>query len=250
MKMVEHQGRTLRYLALEPDGYRVDRRYPMVVLLHGFSSQMADLAGLCPAIDPEGYVYICPNAPLPLQIGSGMQGYAWTARDATGVSDFDTPQKMLTVLLEEAMERYHVEHGQVILGGFSQGGMMTYQYGLTQPDIFRGLVVLSGNLTDPNGQRARLPSSRTQRIFIAHGVGDTMIPIDDARDSVGFLREEGYKPDYREYSMGHQINQEVLEDLVPWMHEVVSPFRSRPVTGEADVIDQPVDEQEQDPWLR
>ena len=78
MRVSECQGETLRYLSVEPDGYSPRRRYPMVVLLHGYGAQMGDLAGLCPAIDPQGILYICPNAPIPFRIGPGTVGYAWT----------------------------------------------------------------------------------------------------------------------------------------------------------------------------
>ena len=39
---------------------------------------MHDLAGLASYIDSRSYVYVCPNAPLPVQLGPGFTGYAWT----------------------------------------------------------------------------------------------------------------------------------------------------------------------------
>ena len=226
MNVTEHQGSTLKYLAVEPDGYEPDRRYPMVVLMHGFGAGMADLAGLCPAIDREGYVYICPNAPIPIQIGPGMMGYAWTPpRDSGTPEDALRADEMLTGLVDEVTEIYNIEPGRIILGGFSQGGMMTYRNGLPSPDVFRGLAVLSSTVPDPDGLRARLPAGRQQPIFVAHGTADSMISIEDARESRRFLEAEGYTPDYREYAMGHEISQEVMADLVPWIRNALSPVR-------------------------
>ena len=225
MEVSEHQGKTLKYLAIEPDGYDPERRYPMVVLLHGFGASMGDLAGLCPAIDSRGYVYVCPSGPIAMRTGFGTVGYAWTPPRGSGEpEDAQRAEEMLAALFEEAMERYRVEPGQVVLGGFSQGGMMTYSSGLTDPDIFRGLVVLSSTVPDPDELRTRLPASRTQSIFISHGTSDSMISVEDARESLRFLEAEGYTPEYREYPMGHEINQEVLGDLVPWLHGVLPPL--------------------------
>ena len=53
MEAKEHKGKTLKYLAIEPDGYDPNRRYPMIILLHGFGAHMGDLAGLTPAITPN-----------------------------------------------------------------------------------------------------------------------------------------------------------------------------------------------------
>ncbi len=224
MEAREHQGKTLRYIAIEPDGYDPNRHYPMILLLHGFGANMADLANLCPAIDPKGYVYICPNAPLEAQIGFGVTGYAWTPRGSRDPQDIQRAEDMLSTLVEEVMAQYGVPAGDVALGGFSQGGMMTYRLGLPNPDIFGGLIVLSGRVNGPDSLRERLPASRTQAIFVAHGTTDAMIPVQDARDSLEFLALEGYKPHYKEYRMGHQISQEVLDDLVPWLANVLPPI--------------------------
>ena len=227
MEVTEHQGKALTYLTVLPDSYDPGRQYPLVVLLHGFGANMRDLAGLCPAIDRQRYVYICPNGPIPVQVGLGMLGYAWTPPGESGTpEDAQRAEEMLATLVDEVMERRRVEPEQVILGGFSQGGMMTYRLGLPNPGMFRGLAVLSSKVPDPEALRLRLPTTRTQAIFIAHGTGDTMISVEDARESRRFLEAEGYRPEYREYSMGHEINQEVLSDLVPWIHSVLSTIPS------------------------
>ena len=224
MNVSEHTGETLQYLAVEPDGYGGDTRYPMIVLLHGFGANMRDLAGLCSAIGPEGYVYIFPNGPLTVQLGPGMTGYAWTPPGEGSTSeDGERAQEMLEGLFVEVIDRYAVEPGQVLMGGFSQGGMMTYRLGLPKPDIFGGLAVLSSRIADTEELRPRLPASRDQSIFISHGTRDTIIPLEDARESKRFLESEGYRPQYTEYDMAHEISQDVMGDLVPWIHRVLPP---------------------------
>lgn len=229
MEAKEYQGKTLKYIAIEPDGYDPARQYPMIILLHGFGAHMGDLASLAPAIDPKGYVYICPNAPIPFQIAPGMTGFGWTPpRDLRNPDELRIPEEtvadMLSVLFDEVTAQYPTESGQIILGGFSQGGMMTYWCGLPNPDIFKGLVVLSGVAPDANSLRQRLPKDRSQPVFVAHGTDDMMITLQSARESVEFLNAEGYTPLYREYRMAHEISQQVLNDLVPWIKGVLPPW--------------------------
>ena len=227
MEAIERRGDALQYLAVEPDGYDPDKQYPLVVLLHGFGSNMSDLAGLCPSIDPEGYVYICPNAPISMQVGLGAVGYAWTQPGDSGTPDeADRAEQLISTLMDEVTEQYRVEAGQVVLGGFSQGGMMTYRCGLTNPGMFRAVVALSARVSDSDSLRERLPADRSQPIFIAHGTADTMIAVEDARQARRFLEAEGYEPRYEEYAMGHEITQGVLDDLAPWVRSVLPPFRS------------------------
>ena len=225
MEALQHQGKTLPYIAVHPDGYSPDKNYPLVILLHGFGSHMGDLAGLAPAIDPVGYVYACPNAPLAVEIGPGMTGYSWMPPRDTGTpEDNRLAEELLTTFFDEVMERYHMPPGLAILGGFSQGGGMTYRCGLGRPEVFAGLVALSSGIPDPDELRSRLPVQRTQPIFSAHGTQDGMISVERARQAKAFLEAEGYAPQYKEYVMGHEIGQEVLDDLVPWIHQVLPPL--------------------------
>lgn len=227
MEANQFEGKTLKYLAIEPDDYDSSKSYPMIILMHGFGASMRDLAGLCPAIDSKGYVYICPNAPLTVQLGPGMTGFAWAPpRDSRADGDMDSAVDMLSVLVEEVTEQYRVEKGQIILGGFSQGGMMTYAYGLPNPEQFKGLVMLSSMVFEQDKLKGNLPAERTMSIFVSHGTSDAMISLDVGQSSRDFLVAESYKPDYFEYDMGHEISQEVLDDLVPWIRNVLPPFGS------------------------
>ena len=224
MEVQRHEGKSLQYLAIHPDGYRAEVEYPLVVLLHGFDASMHDLAGLCPSIDGQGYVYVCPNAPLTVQVGLGQQGYAWTPPFQQGtLEDTKRAEGMLETFFDEVIERYNVPPGRALLMGFSQGGGMTYRCGLVKPDVFAGLGALSAFLPDPEELKDRLPAQRSQPIFIAHGIHDSLAPVERARQARDFLEAEGYQPRYREYSMPHEITQEVLGDLVPWIKEVLPP---------------------------
>ena len=102
---------------------------------------------------------------------------------------------------------------------------MTYRYGMLRPEMFAGLVILSGALRNPEALLPHLPAGREQRIFIAHGTHDQVVPVELSRDATSFLSAQGYQPLYREYPMGHEITPEVLNDLTPWMHAVLPPKR-------------------------
>ena len=226
MEIKEHQGKSLEYLIVEPDGYDASRRYPLVVLLHGYGANMGDLAGLSPAIDKGGYVYAFPNGPVKVRLGYGLEGRAWTPSvDGAGDETLERSAERLAAFFDEVMDTSEIEPGRAVLGGFSQGGMMAYRCGLPAPDIFCGLAALSSRIPDPEAIRQDLPATREQPIFISHGTADTMISVQDGRESRRFLEDHGYSPEYREYEMGHEISQEVLLDLVSWIHKVLAPVR-------------------------
>ena len=222
---------------MEPDGFVAGESYPMLILLHGYGSHMGDLVGLAHVIGTESYLYAFPNAPMPIQLGYGAEGYAWAKHEegvagtGTAASSQDAAQESeqrLDTFFTEILGLYEVPQGQIILGGFSQGAMMSFRLGLPQPDTFRGLVALSGRVQDPATLLPLLPQNRSQHIFIAHGARDQMISVEDARRSRRFLEAEGYGPEYHEYEMGHEISQEVMDDLLPWLSHVLPPRGLRP----------------------
>ncbi len=227
MKYERHQGQDLEYLTVVPDNHASDVNYPLVVMLHGFGANMQDLAGLAPAIASEGYVYACPNAPIPFDLGPGQVGYGWTPpRGKATPEDIRHAEGLLGGFFDEILAQFQISSGQALLMGFSQGGGMTYRCGLSRPEVFAGLVALSASLPDPDVLRGRLPQRREQPIFIAHGRADPMGSMESARNTREFLEEEGYSPDYHEYDMGHEIPLPVLQDLIPWMTGLLPPYRS------------------------
>ncbi len=219
------QGKGLKYLTVLPDGYDPELRYPLVIMLHGFGANMADLAGLAPAINPAGYVYACPNAPLTVDLGFGQRGYAWTSpRGQSTPEEVANAEGLLGEFFDEVCEEFRVAPGRAVLLGFSQGGGVTYRCGLPRREMFAGLAALSATFPDPADLEGLLPDDRSQAIFIAHGRYDSMVSPDTAARARRFLESAGYSPQCREYDMGHEITAEVIDDLAPWLAAALPPL--------------------------
>lgn len=221
-----HEGGPLQYLLIRPDNFRPDASYPLIILLHGFGASMYDLASLSPAIDHEGYMYACPNAPYNVDLGGGV-GYSWST-GRPGMPDLAEPgpstEERLEAFFLEVTKEAHTRPGNAMLAGFSQGGGLTLRFGLMRPDAFAGLVVLSGAFRGDDSVREQLPPKRDVRIFIAHGTQDPMVTVQRGKDTIAFLESAGYAPEYHEYEMAHEISEDVIYDLVPWVRRVLPPL--------------------------
>ena len=221
MKIEENNGDDLNFLIAYPDSYSESTRYPLIVMLHGYGAHMGDLASLAPEIHPSGYIYAFPNAPLRVEFGGGAWGYSWLPPgESLSIADIQLAEETVLSFVTEVAQRFDVPHGQILLAGFSQGGRMAYTIGLSNPETFAGLAVLSSGISDPESLRTRLAVQRDQQIFIAHGIEDN---IERGRRSKDFLVEEGYSPSYHEYNMGHEITSDVIQDLTEWLLGVLPP---------------------------
>lgn len=228
MKTSEYSGSNLKYMILEPDSKKVYEDYPLIFMLHGFGADMRDLIGLCEKISSSKYIYICPNAPLPFQIGPGTTGYGWTPPfGQANEKDYQWVLQLLQEFFDEVLIRYRKPAGKCLLVGFSQGGAMVYKCGLLRPDLFSGLVMLSSSIRDPEQIKPHLPISRDQSIFIAHGLFDKLATVELSRYANKVLRHEGYNTHYCEYEIGHEISGQVVCDLVRWINGVLYPNTSQ-----------------------
>jgi phospholipase/carboxylesterase len=95
---------------------------------------------------------------------------------------------------------------RTILSGFSQGGAMTLDVGLTLP--LAGLVSLSGYLhsTPQPTTGDSLPP-----VLMVHGRQDQVVPLSAAQQARDALTALSIAVKYHEFNMGHEILPAVLE---------------------------------------
>jgi len=106
----------------------------------------------------------------------------------------------------------------VYLCGFSQGAIMSYSVGLTQPDKINGMAIMSGRLLEDvkpfikdSAQLANL------KVFVSHGNNDQVLGVHYATESVAYLKQKGLNPTFKIYPDGHTISAAMLKDLVSWL---------------------------------
>ena len=217
MQIIERQTSTLKYMSIEPDHHDLKSESPLIILLHGYGSNMRDLAGFCPVLGEE-YVYVCPNAPLDLSANFGFSAFAWMeiSNDNLGI---EQSEKLLTYFLDDILDHYGSIEGDVpiFVGGFSQGAVIAYRWGLNNPNIFDGIFALSGKLILSENFSEMESKPCEQVIFVAHGESDLVIPVRYGRQAKEYLRAHGYDLEYREHDMTHEISELEVKDLKRWI---------------------------------
>ena len=207
----------LLYTAHVPPG---DGPFPTVIALHGWGASAHDLLGLAPYLHGGEALVLCPQGPVEVPTGQGMPGYGWFP--LSGARELDpTALRMaglrLQTFLEQAFEAHPVDHKQLLVMGFSQGGVMAYDLVLRNPSAYTGLVAMSSWLPPELEPAAGLGEEHADLpVLVIHGSKDPMIPLERAQESRDRLIEIGLSPAYREYEMQHEIHPEALRDLVNW----------------------------------
>ena len=200
---LEHRTRPA---AGEPEG--------ALVLFHGRGADEHDLFPLLDALDPERRLLgITPRAPLSLPPG----GAHWYAFRALGYPD---PSTFLPTYarVSEWLDSLPFPPERTILGGFSQGAMMTYAVGLGAGRPRPGaLIAFSGFVPSVEGFELDLARPRPP-IAIGHGIYDDVIPVEWGRQARDLLEPELYA----EYPLPHAIDPRFLAEVGDWLGTTVA----------------------------
>lgn len=238
MKRIRTQSGGLDVTILEPEG-KDARPDVNVILCHGFGAPGDDLVPLgaelmheYPKLAPR-VRWIFPQAPLSLaELGAPM-GRAWWLIDMERLiveRDWSTyvdevpeglpkARRMLMALIEDLSAKTKVGLSRTLIGGFSQGAMLTTDVALRLEEPPLGLIALSGALISRAAWAERVQKRAGLPVFQSHGRRDPILPYEVAERLKGVLEAGGLKVKFVPFDGEHGIGLPVLEALGPWMAE-------------------------------
>ena len=193
-----------------------------LILLHGRGADEHDLHGLLDVFDPQRrLVGLTPGGPLSLPPG-GRHWYAVAQVGFPDPSTFGPTYADLTALLDDQLAQHGVDWDHTVLGGFSQGAVMSYAVGLGEGrPLPAGILAMSGFIPTVDGWEIRPDGLQGYPVAIAHGSMDPVIAVDFGRAARDRLGAAGADVLYRESPMAHTIDPRVVPDLQAWVRERV-----------------------------
>lgn len=189
-----------------------DSRF-LLITLHGLGDSIEGYRWLPEALQLPWLNYLLVNAP-----DEYYGGYSWYDYAGDMVPGMMRSQRLLFALLD-AQRKAGWPTDKTILGGFSQGCLMSLETGLRYPHKLAGIVGISGYLNDPAKLLTELsPAARETPILVTHGTFDPIIPIEQSRPQMESLKKAGLNLEWREFAKPHTIAGElelrVVRDFV------------------------------------
>lgn len=210
-------------IEIEPDGAAAGT----VIWMHGLGADGRDFEPIVPMLALDRPVrFVFPNAPVrPVTINNGMRMRAWYDIDPgaplSGTDDIRASAAAVEALVDRERAR-GVPTERIVLAGFSQGGVVALHLGLRHAERFAGIMALSTYLHDHEHVAEEVSfASIDVPIFMAHGRMDPMIPITRAITSREALTALGYRVEWHEYPMGHQVCPQEIADITAWLRRVL-----------------------------
>jgi phospholipase/carboxylesterase len=206
------------------------------VLLHGFGAPGDDLVSLQRVMRvPRETRFVFPAGPIALDMMPGARAW-WnidmmrlqSAMERGDLRDLSTeePEGMdearakIDALLGELEEKFAPR--ALVLGGFSQGAMLSCDVALRTERRLDGLVVLSGTLLAKDAWVPKMSRLANKPIFQSHGSNDPLLPFALAEELQHALATAGARTTWVPFRGGHEIPGPVVDRLGAFLDGVLA----------------------------
>jgi len=181
-----------------PKSYKAGIAMPLVIMLHGFSGWGEGQQRLFTLAEELGFIVLAPES----------RDITWGKE----VPGFDQDVRYIGAAFRHVGSLVNIDFDHVALGGQSDGAGYALTMGLAYGNTFNHLIVLAGGgLIEPLRRQGK------PKVFIAHGVKDTVMPVDKSgRKNATLLKKDGYDVTYREHDGGHGTPLAVTREALLW----------------------------------
>jgi phospholipase/carboxylesterase len=194
-----------------PTGYEPRYPYPLLVFFHGQGGNEEQILRLAPRLSRRNYICLSLRGPSPSGPRlDGRQGYSWDEGAHTEVEDY------MLGAVEQARRTYHIHSERIYLAGFGEGATLAYRLALTFPEKVSGVIALNGAMPR-QGPLWRWPEIRQLRVFIGHGIANSVVPMALARSDFKVLYTAGANVVMHTYPTTHRVHPCMLRDINRWI---------------------------------
>jgi phospholipase/carboxylesterase len=193
----------------------------LLVLLHGYGANEEDLFSLQNVL-PTDCILICPRATIPM----GGNAYKWfeTSSEQADkniiVSQAEDAMREVLFLINDIRTKNKLFKNPLIIGGFSQGAMLSNYMFAYHPEKLEGIISLSGKLLPGIDSINFAKANKHVKVFLVHGKNDNVVPFSEGQNVYGWLKKNNISTTYFTPSMAHEINDETIKKMNVWLKDL------------------------------
>lgn len=222
-KVYEDDGGTHNYQVFLPAGYDANRRYPVIMYLHGADECGRDgikptQIGLGPYVRARAaefpFIVVFPQCET-------IRGRRFLERWQAGSPD----ARRALRILDEVEKDYSVDRSREILTGWSMGGYGTWSLAIAHPKRWAAVVPVAGG-----GDETKVAAVRGTPVWAIHGPEDRIVYPEQSRRMVAALKRAGGRVRYDEpRDEAHSVWQRVYDSAVleTWLQDPRRPLPAK-----------------------
>ncbi|MFZ2406934.1 MAG: carboxylesterase [Methylobacter sp.] len=203
-----------------------------VIWLHGLGADGHDFEGIVPELHLTAQAnihFIFPNAPIqPVTINGGMSMRSWydilemSLERRVDIDGIYQSAGLIEPLIQQEIGK-GIPSTNILLAGFSQGGVIALHTGLRCQHKLAGIVALSTYLpTVDQLKTERSAASHATPIFMAHGIIDPIVAVESGKAACDTLKSMNYAVEWHDYLMEHSLCAEEIEHISMFMNSILN----------------------------
>lgn len=203
-----------------PKVYDQKKRYPLLLTLHGYSSNLDHHFGSVIKKMPEpDFIFAALQAPY--GVPAARESFRWRIPEY-GTDRQEQSVKMSEEYVANVVRTLKAKYNpsRIYLMGHSQGGWMAYNTGLRYPKLFDGLIAFGGWVDTVRIDSNQIRNAKKLKVLIVHGRKDTAVPFSWAESSHQRLRAGGVDVTFFDFDGGHDMPDAGVKKAFEWIEGI------------------------------
>jgi phospholipase/carboxylesterase len=186
----------------------------LMIVLHGRGDSSQGFTWLPPFLGMEDMNYILLDAPY--EYFGGCSWYDLPPNQLQGIAhSASLLHDTLEILFEDSFDA-----SQSFLFGFSQGSLLTFEFGMRYQKLLAGYIAISGYIYDTELLLKEMnPLQKSENWLCTHGEEDGILPYETSKEQIISLQENGFDVTFKSYDKDHTVVEEELQMIKAWIQK-------------------------------
>lgn len=202
-----------------------------IIWLHGLGADGHDFESIVPQLRLKAQQhihFIFPNAPIQaVTINGGMKMRSWydifemSLARKVDIEGIYQSAAAIDALIQQEMDK-GIASENILLAGFSQGGLIALHTGLRYPQKLAGIIALSTYLPTVEALKTEAATANLALpIFMGHGSMDSVVAIQSGKAAFDALNVMEYPIKWHQYLMDHSVCVEEVRDIATFINAIL-----------------------------
>jgi len=184
----------------------------LMIVLHGRGDSSNGFTFLPEYLNIDEMNYLLLDAPFEY-----YGGFSWYDLPPYQLEGIEYSRKILTEVLDTLFEEEFNAH-ESFLFGFSQGSLLTFEFGARYEKVLAGYIAVSGYIYDANNLLQEMNQDvKASNWLCTHGAYDEVLPFSTSKEQVEVLQNSGFDIAFKSYDKDHTIAEDELVMLAEWI---------------------------------